>query len=71
MGLRRLRGRLDAVQGDAHNTLAALRDLFADLQDGVSIKLVNTSEGTILDFLSGKIKILPLKVIVDPSDDRK
>jgi hypothetical protein len=62
---------LDAVQGDAHNTLAALRELFADLQDGVSFTLEHTGEGTIWDFLRGKIKTLPLKVIVDPSDDRK
>ena len=66
--MRRLRRRLDALQGDAHFTMETARELLEDLRDGIGVKLVNTGEGTILDFLSGKIKELPLQIVIDPSD---
>lgn len=64
----RLRRRLDALQGDAHFTMATARELLDDLRDGIGVKLVHTGEGTILDFLAGRIKELPLKIMIDPSD---
>ena len=67
----RLRRRLDALQGDAHQTMQFVRDVLLDFQDGVAVKLVSTGEGTVLDFLTGKIKVLPLKIIIDASDDGK
>ncbi len=46
----------------ADDTLTASDALVAELMDGVTLVLVHEGEGTILDFLSGKIKELPLKV---------
>jgi len=69
MGLRRLRGRLDAMQGDAHQTMAAsrvtleaARALLEEIQDGVQIKLVRVGEGTLVDFFMGRIPELPLRI---------
>ena len=39
MGLRRLRGRLDQVQGTANQTMAMAQDLIADLRDGVGVTI--------------------------------
>ena len=64
----RLRRRLDALQGDAHDTLAVVRDVLLDFQDGISITVVNTGEGTVMDFLSGKTKTLPIKLVVTASE---
>ena len=66
----RLRRRLDALQGDAHNTMAVLRAVLQEFEDGIAVKLVRTGQGTILDFLGGKIDELPLKIIIDASDDK-
>lgn len=66
--MRRLQRRLDQLQGDAHATMSVARELLHDLHDGVTIKLVNTGQGTVLDFLSGKIKELPIQIIVDPQE---
>jgi len=61
--MKRLRNRLDALQSHAHAsmsdaqlTLAVVRDLLRDLQDGVSIKLT----------IAGKE--LPIKIVVDPRE---
>ena len=64
----RLRRRLDALQGDAHDTLAVVRDVLLDFQDGISITVVNTGEGTVMDFLLGKTKTLPIKLVVTASE---
>ena len=64
----RLRRRLDALQGDAHGTLAVVRDVLLDFQDGISITVVNTGEGTVMDFLLGKTKTLPIKLVVTASE---
>jgi len=76
MGLRRLRGRLDAMQGDAQATmgaarmtLAAAKALLEEIQDGVDIKLVRKGEGSILDFLAGKIDELPLRIEIAIEED--
>lgn len=39
MGLRRLRARLDQVQGNANLTINDARDLVLDLQDGFGVKI--------------------------------
>ena len=68
-----LRGRMDRLEGNAHATmgqaqftLKAIREaavgLLEDLQDGVTIQLVRTGEATLMDFLSGKVKELPLSL---------
>lgn len=64
----RLRRRLDALQGDAHDTLAVVRDVLLDFQDGISIEVHNTGEGTVMDFLLGKTKILPIKLVVTAAE---
>ena len=64
----RLRRRLDALQGDAHDTLAVVRDVLLDFQDGISVTVVNTGEGTVMDFLLGKTKTLPIKLVVTASE---
>ena len=65
----RLRRRLDALQGDAHNTMAVLRAVLQEFADGVAIKIVRNGEATLRDFLSGESDELPLKIIIDASDD--
>lgn len=42
MGLRRLRGRLDQLQGNANDTMQIAQDLLADLKDGVGVRVVPT-----------------------------
>lgn len=39
MGLRRLRSRLDQLQGNANQTMELAQDLIADLKDGVGITI--------------------------------
>ena len=39
MGLRRLRGRLDAMQSDVHGTLATARDVLEDFRDGFYVEV--------------------------------
>ena len=40
-----------------------------DIMDGVTIKVINDSEHSLIDFFTGKCKELPIKVVIDPSDD--
>ena len=65
----RLRRRLDALQSDAHNTLAVLRAVLQEFADGVAIKIVRNGDATLREFLSGESDELPLKIIIDPKDD--
>lgn len=72
MGLRRLRSRLDQLQGNANNTMGLVQDLVADLQDGFGVtlhmephalaklyKAITNEEGA----------DLPLTIKVDPAVD--
>ena len=78
MGLRRLRGRLDQLQGEANLTMAQAQALLAvaealveDLADGVGIT-VNVDAGaakTIMGIMLGKAGKLPLSVQIDPTVD--
>jgi phage gp37-like protein len=74
MGLRRLRGRLDQIQGSANLTLQDARDLLADLQDGfgVTVQVDANAMKTLMDmFLAGKECKLPLTIKIDPTIDTK
>ena len=77
MGLRRLRGRLDQVQGAANLTLQDARDLLADLADGFGVTVTIDATAAKILFqavvsgtLHGKID-LPISLRIDPSSDTK
>ena len=78
MGMRRLRGRLDAMQaeaqqtmGEAQLTLKALAALAEEVKDGVRLLLIREGDGTLLQFLRGEIEELPLrvKIAIEEEDD--
>ena len=74
MGLRRLRGRLDQLQGAANLTLQDARDLLADLSDGfgISITVDAGAVKTLVDmFLAGQSVTLPIRISIDPTIDTK
>ena len=68
---RRLRGRLDHMEGDADRTMQLARDLIADLQDGfgVSIEIDAKAAQTIMGLLMGRAGTLPIRVKIDPTVD--
>lgn len=55
MGFRRLRGRLDALQADAHDTMEFAREVLEDFKDGFYIELE----------LKGKTLPLRIRLIAD------
>lgn len=74
MGLRRLRGRLDQLQGNANETLQMAKDLIDDLKDGVGITIhLNAGAAKTLAsmLLKGHAGDLPLTVTIDPTVDSK
>jgi hypothetical protein len=75
MGLRRLRGRLDQVQGEANETMALAQDLLADLKDGFGItasidavKLQSLVKSLLVGNAIGTFE-LPITLKIDPSVD--
>jgi len=48
-----------------------IKDFILDLQDGMSVKLVRADkdDATIRGFLLGQVDELPLKIVIDISDD--
>ena len=64
MGLRRLRGRLDQLQGNANFTMAEAQALIEDVQDGIGIKL--KLDKKFLDELETLLKDTPLLKMLDP-----
>lgn len=76
MGLRRLRGRLDQVQGEANLTLHMAQDLVADLADGFGVQVeIDTASlqsliTTLLTggTLPGKVTF-PLTIKIEPEVD--
>lgn len=72
----RLRQRLDQMQGEANATMgqaqatlgnaqeliAFAREVLAEVQDGVTLELVKEGDASIMDFLTGKAAVLPIKV---------
>ena len=81
-GRRGLRGRLDRLESDAHDTMATARGsilsvqdvvegLLEDLRDGVDVRIVRKGDATFLDFLSGKVEELPFALRIVPEEDAK
>ena len=72
MGLRRLRGRLDQLQGNANFTMAEIQALVEDLQDGFGVE-IDIDEGAATKLaqilLSGKAATLPFRVRIVPEID--
>ena len=53
------------ISNETSKTASTIRYLIAELLDGVSIKLVRQDkEATIVDFFTGKVDELPLKVVI-------
>jgi hypothetical protein len=71
MGFRRLRARLDQVQGEANYTLGMAQDLIADLQDGFGITITVDANAVkkIAMILAGTPGKLPLRIKIDPQID--
>jgi hypothetical protein len=71
MGLRRLRGRLDQLQGHANTTLGAADALIEELRDGfaVEIEITPGAGPQLLQLLRGHGGKLPVKVRVIPEED--
>ena len=72
MAFRRLRRTLDkiAVTADHGNDSLGLVDaLILELLDGVSFSLERTGDGTLMDFVTGKIDKLPLRIRLEPEED--
>ena len=64
MGLRRLRNRLDQLQGSANFTMQEARALLDDVGDGVGVKLV--IDPVFLDKLQEAFQGSPLLKMIDP-----
>jgi hypothetical protein len=75
-----LRGRLDRLESNAHQTMntaqgaiLSVRDvvegLLEDLQDGVDIHIVRKGDASIMDFLSGKVEELPFALRIVPEEE--
>lgn len=58
----RLRERLDNVE----NLVDLVKKLVGEIEDGVTVELENTGEGTVWQFLHGEIKTLPVRLKVKP-----
>ena len=73
MGFRRLRNRLDQLQGEANQTMAVIQDLTADLQDGFGITITVDAHAikTLFKLLKGEPGDLPLRIKIDPTVDVK
>jgi hypothetical protein len=71
MGLRRLRGRLDQLQGEANATMGMAQALLAELQDGfgVEIEVAPHAGKQLLELLKGKGGTLPVRIRVLPDED--
>lgn len=75
-------GRIRKLIGKADQTLININqlavvlaedihDFLEESKDGATITLTNTGEGTVWDFLSGKIKTLPIRVLVTLDEPKK
>lgn len=71
MGLRRLRGRLDQLQGDADATMGMAQALLEEFRDGFSVEFELTPEAgvALLHLLNGKGGKIPVKMRVVPEED--
>ena len=74
MGLRRLRGRLDQLQGEANQTMGLAQDLIADLQDGFGVRVSLEADAVkklFAAFTSKEGCDLPFTIKVDPTVDKE
>ena len=72
MMFRRLRGRLNQVQGEANQTMAIAQDLLRDLQDGFGVTITldeNAAKTLATMLLKGRAGKLPLTIKIDPTVD--
>jgi hypothetical protein len=73
MMLRRLRARLDQMQGRANDVADLARDLILDIQDGFSVEVVIDQDAAkkIVRLAAGIDKggKIPMRIIVDPRVD--
>lgn len=70
MGLRRLRGRLDQLQGNANATLGMAQALLDELRDGFAVEVEITPDASsrLLDVLRGKCGTLPIRLRIVPEE---
>lgn len=75
MGFRRLRGRLDALQSDAHATMSEAQQLLVfaqelvkELEDGFDVTFYRKPEakGTLLEWFRGDIEECPMGIRIKP-----
>jgi len=76
---RRLRGRLNQLQGAANQTMSETRQLISlvdalvdDIQDGFAVNLVippGSVEAFVKDMIAGEGGKLPIQIQVDPTVD--
>ena len=74
MGLRRLRSRLDNLQGNANQTMALAQDLIADLKDGVGLTIhlePHALKKLYAAFTNEEGADLPITIKIDPAVDTK
>lgn len=74
MGLRRLRGRLDQLQGEANQTMGLAQDLIADLQDGFGVRIAFDPKvfwDAWAKLRAGEKFDLPISVRIDPKVDQE
>lgn len=78
MGLRRLKGRLDALQSDAHATMGEAQqllqfaqDLVKELEDGFDVTFYRKPEakGTLLAWFQGEIEECPVGIRIKPAGE--
>jgi len=49
----------------AQDLIAFAKAVLADVEDGFTIKLIRTGEGSVMDFVTGKIDELPIGVRIE------
>jgi hypothetical protein len=55
---------------NADRMIDLAKDMIDDIQDGVTVKLVrDPDQGSIMDFVTGKIDELPLKISIEIQED--
>jgi hypothetical protein len=71
MGMRRLRGRLDQLQGQAASTMDMAQALLEELRDGFAVEFELTPDAGVqlLHLLKGEGGKIPVKMRVVPEED--
>jgi hypothetical protein len=70
---RGLRASMDRVEGNAHYTMNSLRstalELIEELEDGITIRITKVGEGSVMDFLMGRLEECPIGLRIDLRED--